>query len=304
MFCNYCGNPNPDVAKFCRKCGKPVVHATQPAAPATPAPIAPSLAQPLISPPPVAPPPAEILPPPVAVATTPSVASPFAAAIPTPVAAATPPPLALPTPSPVSPTPAIASPPIARPHSRTRIVAITTSVVALLIGILIFMLVRSGRPRALDMQIGFIDSIAFSPDGRQLAVTGSDGTGAQLWDTASGQWLRTFNSYGNTDWVSFSPDGHTVATWGGSSGHIVILWDAPSGNQIRVLKDDAVSSAGPRSARMAACSQPTPPVTTVACGCGMQLQAPSCAAFPAMWRRCSVPTVSCWPPGTKAIPSA
>jgi WD40 repeat protein len=128
---------------------------------------------------------------------------------------------------------------MARPSSRTKIIAVAASIAALLIGTLIFMLVRSGRPRALDMQIGFINSIAFSPDGRQLAITGSDGTGAQLWDSARGKWLRTLNSYSNTDWVAFSPDGHMVATWG--AGHVVILWDPPSGNQIRVLGDDAAS---------------------------------------------------------------
>ncbi len=134
--------------------------------------------------------------------------------------------------------------PIARSSSRTRLAAVAASIAALLIGGLIVILVRSGRPRALDIQVGFINAIALSQDGHQLAITGSDGQGAQLWDPTHAKWLRTFNSYGNTDWVAFSPDNHTVATWGSTSGHVVILWDATSGNQIRVLGDDAVSISG------------------------------------------------------------
>ena len=127
-----------------------------------------------------------------------------------------------------------------RTFNRTRIISIAASVAALLIVALVFMLVRSGRPRSLAVQVGFINSISLSPDGRTLALTGSDGKGAQLWDTARDQWLSTLNSYNNTDWVAFSPDGQLVATWGNSqAAHVVILWDAVSGTQTRVLGDDA-----------------------------------------------------------------
>ena len=144
------------------------------------------------------------------------------------------------TSAPVSSVPAVAEPGMARTSSRTKVVVVAASIAALLIGILIFLRVHSERSRTLGVQIGFISSLAFGPDGSLLAISGSDGR-VELWDTARGQWLRTFTSYHNSDWVAFSPDGHTLATWGSSSGHLVVLWDAPSGNQTRVLGDDATS---------------------------------------------------------------
>ena len=242
MFCNYCGTSNPDVAKFCRKCGKPVVDsgrasatATQVAAAATyvdsphaePAHVELPHAEPArVEPARVDAPLIDDL-----VVEGPIVSAPVAEDIPAPVAA----------PAPVLSAATGAEPGRVRTRNRVTLAVIAASLVLLLIGGLIFMRVRSGRPRTLEIQVGFISSIAFSPDGGQLVVTGSDGAGAQLWDTARLQWLRTFNSYSNTDWVAFSPDGHMVATWGGSSGHVVVLWDVPTGNQIRVLSDNAAS---------------------------------------------------------------
>jgi WD40 repeat protein len=118
------------------------------------------------------------------------------------------------------------------------IVAVAASIAVILIGTLVFLRANSQRPRTLKIQIGFISSIAFSPDGRMLAISGSDGR-VQLWDTAHGKWLRSLYSYRNSDWVVFSADGHTLVSWGADSGHQVVLWDALSGDQLRVFGDDA-----------------------------------------------------------------
>ena len=72
--------------------------------------------------------------------------------------------------------------------------------------------------------------VAFSPDGRTLAVPDSDGTHSlRLYDVATG---RSTVAFDRTEGdlvanVIYSPDGKTIASWG--YGNVIRLWDVASG---------------------------------------------------------------------------
>ncbi|KAM3082705.1 hypothetical protein ACMFMF_002359 [Clarireedia jacksonii] len=76
-----------------------------------------------------------------------------------------------------------------------------------------------------------VNSVAFSPDGKQV-VSGSSDRTVRLWDTATGQQIlpvlegHTSSVYS----VAFSPDGKQVVS--GSLDRTVRLWDTATGQQI------------------------------------------------------------------------
>jgi WD40 repeat protein len=84
----------------------------------------------------------------------------------------------------------------------------------------------------------FLESAAFSPDGR-LALSGySDGT-LRLWNTEGQVQFRRFATEGTPlSAVAVSPDGHRLLT--GDMAGVVTLWDAESGEVIRLFERDAV----------------------------------------------------------------
>jgi WD40 repeat protein/tRNA A-37 threonylcarbamoyl transferase component Bud32 len=84
---------------------------------------------------------------------------------------------------------------------------------------------------ALHGHTNTVTSVAFSPDGAQLA-TGSIDNSARLWDARTGRFLLEFKGHaGGVTGVAFSPDGMRLATASGDK--TARVWDARTGRQLQ-----------------------------------------------------------------------
>ncbi|PVH71314.1 hypothetical protein DL98DRAFT_521125, partial [Cadophora sp. DSE1049] len=95
------------------------------------------------------------------------------------------------------------------------------------------------KPRTLEGHSGPVNSVAFSPDGKQV-VSGSYNNMVQLWDAATGAALQTLKGHSSAvNSVAFSPDGKQVVS--GSYDKTVRLWDAATGAALQTLEGHSSS---------------------------------------------------------------
>ena len=97
---------------------------------------------------------------------------------------------------------------------------------------------RMGRDNAARVGLvarlgkGRVGQVAFSPDGRWLAVGSS--VGVYMYEAATLREARRFETDAPAPVVAFSPDGRLLAS--GSWDKTVIVWDVGTGERVRTLE--------------------------------------------------------------------
>ncbi len=91
--------------------------------------------------------------------------------------------------------------------------------------------------RRFEGHTGWVNSVAFSPEG-QTALSGSADGALILWDLATGAIVRRFEGHtGAVNSVQFGPDGQSLLS--GSADTTLILWNVATGEIVRRFKGHA-----------------------------------------------------------------
>jgi WD40 repeat protein len=101
---------------------------------------------------------------------------------------------------------------------------------------------HTGSRRILRPHGGVVWSVAFSPDGLQVAAGSADSV-ARIWDLRTGEVTNLIGHEGNVKRVAFSPDGSSVVT--ASEDKTARIWDVRTGRVLTSLSGhtDSVESA-------------------------------------------------------------
>jgi len=127
---------------------------------------------------------------------------------------------------------------LAAPSPRDRWVAVVWAAAVVLAPALAAacVIVVLHRPPPRGLVATFPGPVAFSPDGRALAVSSGSGGDVWLWDVATQSRVATLTSPRCTgdEQVAFSPDGTTLAVFSSTSG-TTCLWDVATRRQTATL---------------------------------------------------------------------
>ncbi len=162
-----------------------------------------------------------------------------------------------PSPPPVPvlvPQPVLAPAPTRSSNGRRLvIIGVVAAVVAIAASIVPFLLLRNSASQTLTATLASpggssltatVNSVAFSPDGKELAV-GDQDHNAYLWDLATHRIVATLTSPVGSQPVSsvaFSPDGTTLAVANGDGS--TLLWNVATARLAATLSDPPSASGG------------------------------------------------------------
>jgi WD40 repeat protein len=167
----------------------------------------------------------------------------------------------------------------------------------------------TGLPNSiLDERRELVNAVAFSPDGKTVAVGGQAGK-INLWDPATGKEHEPIPDEMGVYDLRFSPDGKTLALLGANE---VQLWDVTARKRIAKIDADSFVAFAPDGKTVAARGRKNQGVSLYDAGTGKEVAAlsadkhhgyPRCAAFSPDGKSLVWPSkgIQFWDPAAKKV---